>query len=141
MMRVLRIPAIALIVLGGCDSTERRDAEVVLTAIARFRAADNASTPAMVDALKATPCVAPDACKAKDECVTTGEATAKALRLKAELEIGIGALERGTLAKDSPEAQALPKKLDEAETLLKQGHDGLAKCDEQVQALKRKYRL
>lgn len=130
-----------LSLLVGCDSAERRDAETVLAAVRRFRTADNASTPAMVDALKATPCVAPDACKTRDDCVAVGEATAKALRLKAEVEKGIAAVEKGALAKDSPEAQELPKKLEEAETLLKQGHDGLATCDEQVQALKRKYRL
>ncbi|MBX3205011.1 MAG: hypothetical protein KF764_08070 [Labilithrix sp.] len=127
--------------LAGCDSAERRDAQSVVIAVTRFRTADNASTPAMVEALKATPCSAPDACKARDDCAATGEATAKALRLKAEVEKGLDALEKGTIAKDSPEAAALPKKLDEAEVLLKQGHDGLARCDEQIQALKRKHRI
>lgn len=127
--------------LAGCDGAERRDAASVVTAVARFRSADNASTPAMVEALKATPCTALDVCKTRDDCVATGEATAKALRLKTEVEQGLAALEKGTLAKDSPEAQELPKKLDEAERLLKQGHDGLTKCDEQVQALKRKHRI
>jgi hypothetical protein len=131
----------SLLVLASCDSAERRDAETVIVAVTRFRTADNASTPAMVDALKATPCTAPDACKTRDDCVSTGEATAKALRLKAEVEKGLSALEKGTLAKDSPDAKELPKKLDEAEILLKQGHDGLARCDEQVQALKRKHRI
>ena len=131
----------AFAVLAGCDSAERRDAASVVTAVARFRSADNASTPAMVEALKATPCTALDVCKTRDDCVATGEATAKARRLKTEVEQGLVALEKGTLAKDSPEAQELPRKLDEAERLLKQGHEGLAKCDEQVQALKRKHRI
>ncbi|MDF2698258.1 MAG: hypothetical protein K0S65_6641 [Labilithrix sp.] len=131
----------SLVLVPACDSAERRDAETVIAAITRFRTADNASTPAMVEALKATPCTAPDVCKTRDDCIATGESTARALRIKSEVERGLAALESGTLAKDSPEAKALPAKLDEAETLLKQGHDGLAKCDEQVQALKRKHRI
>ncbi|HVH43190.1 MAG TPA: hypothetical protein VM925_12635, partial [Labilithrix sp.] len=123
------------------DAADRRDAATVVAAVGRFRGADNASTPAMVEALKATPCSAPDACNARDECVATGEATAKALRLKAEVEKGLAALEKGTLANDSAEAKALPKKLDDAETLLKQGHEGLPRCDELVQGLKRKHRI
>ena len=136
--------ALALVVClpsAACDSAERRDAATVVAAVGRFRSADNASTPAMVDALKATPCTAPDVCKTRDDCVATGDATARALRLKSEVEQGLTALEKGTLSKDSPEAKELPTKLDEAESLLKQGHEGLAKCDEQVQALKRKHRL
>ncbi len=132
---------LACLPAAACDSAERRDAATVVAAVGRFRSADHASTPAMVDALKATPCSAPEVCKARDDCAATGEATAKALRLKNEVEKGLAALESGALSKDAPEAKELPKKLDEAETLLKQGHDGLAKCDEQVQALKRKHRI
>ncbi|MBX3227331.1 MAG: hypothetical protein KF837_08460 [Labilithrix sp.] len=134
------VPAL-LGALTSCDSAERRDAEVVLTAIHRFRSAPNESLPAMVDALRATPCANPDTCRARDECLALGESTAKALRLKSEVEQSLAALDKGTLAKDSAEAQSLPKKLDDAETLLKQGHAGLPRCDDAVQALKRKHRL
>lgn len=125
----------------GCDSAERRDAETVVAAVSRFRTAESASAPAMVEALKATPCNRSDTCKARDECASTGDATARAVRLKNEVERGLAAIERGTLAKDSPEAKELPRKLDDAEVLLKQGFDGLGKCDEAVQALKRRYRI
>ena len=133
------LPLFALSV--ACDGAERRDAETVVAAVTRFRTADNASTPMMVDALKATPCTAPEVCRVRDECAAVGAATSKALRLKAEVERGLAALEQGRLAKDSPEAKELPAKLDEAESLLKQGHEGLAKCDEQVLALRRKHRI
>jgi hypothetical protein len=126
---------------SACDGAERRDAERVIAAVTRFRTADNASTPAMVNALKATPCSAPEACRTRDLCVATGEATARALRLKGEVEEGLAALEKGTLAKDTPEATSLPAKLDEAERLLREGHDGLAPCDEALQALRRRHRL
>jgi hypothetical protein len=127
-------------VLLACDP-DRRDAETVLNAVRRFRVADHAATPAAVEALKATPCSAPDACQTRDTCVAVGEATSRALQLKAEVEKALAAIEAGTLAKDTPEARELPKKLDEAETLLKKGHEGLATCDELALALKRKHRL
>jgi hypothetical protein len=38
-------------------------------------------------------------------------------------------LEKGALAKDSPEASALPGKLDEAEKLLQDGRAKMATCD------------
>ncbi len=129
------------VALAACDGAERRDAETVLIAVNRFRIADNATTSAALEALKATPCIAVEACRTRDACALPGESTAKALRLKAEVEKGLAALEKGTLTRDSPEAQELPKKLADAETLLKKGHDGLAACDEQVHALKRKHRI
>lgn len=135
------IPIAFVLALLACDGAERRDAESVVLAVTRFRTADHAATPAMVEALRMTPCNAPDVCKTRDDCVAVGEATSKALRLKAEVERGLAALEKGALAKDSAEAKELPKKLDDAETLLKQGHEGLTKCDEQVQALKRKHHI
>ncbi len=77
----------------------------------------------------------------RDVCIASGDATARALRLKAEVEKSLAELEKGTLPKESAEAQALPKKLDDAQKLLEQGHDGLPRCDEEVQALRRKHRI
>lgn len=124
----------------ACDPG-RREAEAVGTAVARFRSADNASMPAMLDTLKSTPCSAADVCKTRDACVESGSSTVKGLLLKSEVEKSIRALEKGALAKDSIDAQVLPSKLDEAERLLKQGFDGLSKCDDEMHALKRKYRF
>lgn len=125
----------------ACDSADRRDARVVLSAIQRFRSSDNPSTPSAVDALRATPCSAPDACQAKETCLIAGDATAKALRLNAEVQQGIAALDNGTLNPETAAAQELPKKLDESRKLLKTGEDALPACDEQVQALKRRHRI
>lgn len=140
LQRGLRASVISML-LVGCDGAERRDAETVLIAVRRFRTADHSMTVAALEALKATRCVAPDACRTRDACVAAGDPTVKALRLKAEVEKGLAALDQGRLTADSPDAQQLPKKLAEAEALLKQGHDGLAACDEHVQALKRRHRI
>lgn len=127
--------------LAACDGAERRDAETVVNAVARFRSADTASTPAAVSALRETPCKAAEVCEVKEVCLAAGEETMRALKLKAEVERAIAALEKGTLEKESPEAQALPKKLDDAEKSLQKGHEGLPACDERVQGLKRKHRI
>lgn len=131
----------ALVVCSGCESSERREANSVVTAITRFRHADHASTPAAVEALKATPCSVVEVCQARDTCLAAGESTSKALMLKSEVERALAKIEKGELAPDSVEAKGLATKLDEAETLLKKGHESLPACDEQVQALKRKHRL
>lgn len=136
--------AVLIVMFGvgtACDSAERREAQSVVMAVRRFRTADNESTPAMVEALRGTPCSTHEVCEARDACVAVGEVQAKALRLKVEVERGVAALEKGALAKDSAEAKVLPQKLDEAESLLRQGHEGLGKCDERVAALKRRLRI
>jgi hypothetical protein len=51
------------------------------------------------------------------------------------------ALERDAMAPDSPEARALPAKLDEAEALLKEGFAALPACDDRLMALRRAYQL
>jgi hypothetical protein len=141
----LRGSALAVLSIGllvsACDAAARTDAATVVSAVSRFRSADNGSLPAMVSALKATPCTSAEACQARDVCVASGESTAAALRLRADVEKSLADLESGRLSKDAPEASELPKKLDEATTLLKQGYDGLVPCDERVQGLKRKYRI
>lgn len=142
-MRAVATALLAATLAGalGCDGEKRQEAERLVVAVERFRRADNPGKPAAVDALRGVPCSASDVCRARDACLASAEATAKALRLKSEVEQGLAALERGALAKDSPEAQALPEKLDDAESLLKEGFEALPKCEEEITALKRRYRL
>jgi len=131
----------ALAFLALACSDERVEAERVVTAVDRYRRADNAEKPTRADELRAVPCNAADVCRARDACVASAEPTSKALRLKHEVEKSLAAVERGELAKDSPEAIALPKKLDDAEAFLKEGFDHLKDCDDQIMALRRKHRL
>jgi len=132
---------LVFLVLLACESPERAEAQRVVAAVDRFRQVQNPDKPAAADALRAVPCSAADVCKTRDTCLLTADATGRAIRLKSEVEKGLDALEKGTLAKDSAEAKALPKKLDEAESLLKEGLDKLQACDDQVMALKRKHRI
>jgi hypothetical protein len=130
-----------LAMLAGCTTGGKQEAAQVVEAMDRFRKADNPAKPDTVVSLRAVKCSAPDVCKARDACLASAEATAKALRLKSEVEMGLGAIEKGTMARESAEAKALPAKLDEAENLLKEGFAALPACDDQTMALKRKYQL
>jgi hypothetical protein len=137
------IAAALLFALGvtACESAERRETAVLAQAVERFHIADNTQKPAAVTALRAVPCTAPAVCRARDACLAAAEPTAKALKLKSEVEQGLSALEKGQLPKDSPEAHALAQKLDDAEGLLKEGFKALPACDDQVADLKHKNRL
>jgi hypothetical protein len=132
---------LVLVLAPACDSADRREAEGVATAIVRFRSVDLAATPAAVEALKKTTCTKPEICAARDACVVAGDAMSRAIALKDEVARSLAAVESGALAKDSPEAQGLTPKLDEAEAALRKGQAAIPTCEEQLQALKRRYRL
>ena len=125
----------------ACSTGARQEAAQVVEAVDRFRKADNAGKPATVEPLRAVKCTSADVCKARDACLASAEATAKALRIKSEVEQGLSAVEKGTLSRDSEAARALPAKLDEAEALLKEGFAALQPCDDQIMVLKRKYQI
>ena len=129
------------VILSACTSGAKQEAAQVVEAVERFRKADNAAKPSTVETLRAVKCSAADVCRARDACLASAEATAKALRLKSEVEQGLSAIEKDAMPRDAPEARALPAKLDEAESLLKEGFTALPQCDDQVMALKRKYQI
>lgn len=133
--------AMAASALVACDGAERREVASLAMAVERFHRADNVGKPAAVEQLRALPCTAADVCRARDACLAAGEATAKALRLKSDVEQGLAAVERGALPKDSLEASLLASKLDQAEALLKEGFQNLPACDDQVATLKRRHHL
>ena len=132
---------LALTLLPSCHTGEKQEAAQVVEAMDRFRKADNPAKPSTVESLRAVKCTVADVCKTRDACLASAEATSKALRLKSEVEQGLSAIEKGTLPSDSAEAKALPAKLDEAESLLKEGFAALPPCDDRIMALKRAYQL
>ena len=126
---------------GSCDHDRRADAMLLIGRVDQFRRADNATKPSLVDDIRTTPCNEDDICAAKTACLAFAEPTAKALVTKHEVEVSLGAIEHGTLAKDTPEAQSLPAKVDAAEALLKDGQSKLDACDSLLMGLRRTYRL
>lgn len=136
-MRPRLVVAVALVgLVAACESPKQREGASLTTAVERFRQAENVEKPARVEAVKAVACTAPEVCTAKAACLAAIEPTAKALSLKAEVERALSDLGSGKLARGSPEAEALPKKLDEAEALLKQGRDAMPRCDEALGGLR-----
>jgi hypothetical protein len=129
----------ALAALPACTAGDRQEAAQVIQAVERFRRAENPQKPATVATLRAVACHAGDVCRARDACLASAEATARALRLKSEVEQALAALEADAMPRDTPEARALPGKLDEAESLLNEGFAKLPACDAELMALKRSY--
>jgi hypothetical protein len=125
----------------ACDGAAKREAASVVAAVDQFRRADNAARPARVEALRALQCSNADVCRARELCLASAEPTGKALSLKAEVEGALARVERGELPPTSPEAKALPGKLDEAQALLDRGHEALGACDDAILALKRTYAI
>lgn len=130
---------LALVALLACDASAHREAESVAIAVERFRQADVAGKPAAAEALRAVPCSVPDICSTRDVCIAAADAWAKAIVLKEEVGRAIDRLEKGTLAKDAPEAQGLVEKLEEAQKQLDAGQARLGECDEAVTAMRRKH--
>jgi hypothetical protein len=126
-----RLASLALVAaaLAGCTGAGKREAASLVSAVDAYR---HAPGPAKVQRGKAVgevECSEAKVCEAKTACVAAIEPTVRALALKDEVAARVGELEKGTLAKDSPEAQALPGKLDEAERLLQDGRAKMQACD------------
>ena len=142
----MRIKLAILPVLAGavavtaCGGAGKREAAALTDAVDRFRGAT--ADPALAvraDAVAAVACSETRVCDAKRTCVQAIEPTAKALALKNEVGAKLADIEAARLAPDSPEAQALPLKLDEATRLLREGHKKMDECDTMLTDLRLAY--
>jgi hypothetical protein len=140
MKPVFALVALSLAALAACGAAKQEAASLV-AAVDRFHKAENADKPARETAIAAVVCTDTDVCEAKRVCELTAKATASGLLLKAEVERGLAALEKGTLSKTDDAAKALPAKLDEAQRLLGEGHAGMPACDQKILALRGQYGL
>lgn len=122
--------------LTACSGPGKREAATLVDAVDRYRRADDASKEAQGQVVAAVACTDSRVCDAKQACVAAIEPTTRALALKDEVARLLVELEAKRLAPDSPEAGALPGKLDEAERLLKDGRAGMARCDARLTDLR-----
>ncbi len=122
--------------LAACGNPGKREAATLSDAVDRYRRAADASKEAEGKAVAAVVCSDARVCEAKQACVAAIEPTTRALALKDEVARSLIELEQKRLAPDSPEAEALPGKLDEAERLLKDGRAGMARCDARLTDLR-----
>jgi predicted transcriptional regulator len=126
--------------LAACASG-KQEAASLIAAVDRFHRAENADKPDRETAIAQVVCADRDVCEAKRLCDTAARSTAAGLVLKAEVEKGLAAIEKGTLAKTDDAAKALPDKLDEAGRLLGEGHAQMPACDQKILALRGRYGL
>jgi hypothetical protein len=75
-------------------------------------------------------------CDAKRACLAAIQPTAQALALKEEVAARIEDLQSKRLSPDSPEAQALPGKLDLAARLLSEGRAKMPECEKKLADLR-----
>ena len=138
--RVVRAGLLLSLSLVSCSSTKQEAASLV-AAVDRFHKAENADKPEREKAIAQVVCSDADVCDAKRVCDASAKASASGLLLKVEVEKGLAALEKGTLAKTDDAAKGLSDKLDEAGKLLAEGHAQMPACDQRILALRGRYDL
>jgi hypothetical protein len=123
--------------LVACGNPARREATSLTVAVDRYRqAADGPSRQAQAEAVSAVACTDTRVCDAKQACVAAIEPTVRSLALKDDVIRRLEDLEQKRLDPTSPEARALPGKLDEAEQLLKEGRAKMTVCDARLRDLR-----
>ena len=129
-MRIAWILGLAA-ALAGCGHN-KEEARALVSAVDAYRAAKNDDKPAKADALDKVPCTDPDVCAAKDICRKSADATAKGLRIQAELEAAV---------RDGGKADpdVMQKKFDEANSDLAEGYGYLEECSAKIQALHERF--
>ena len=127
-----RVCVVLLLLVAGCHSKD--EARALVSAVDAYREAPNDDKPAKADAISRVGCTDDEVCKAKDVCKKSADATAKGLRLQAEIQAAVK--DGGKM-----EADALQKKFEEANSDLAEGYGMLEDCRSKTEALREKYSL
>ncbi len=143
-MSARRLVALAVLTvlsaLPAC-SPAKREAASLVSAVDRYRRAENVAKPTQAAVLERVACTDRDVCDAREACLASSRPTSRGLILKSEVEAALANLHAGTLAAGDATARELPSKLDEAQRLLDEGHASLSACDAKITALRLKYGL
>jgi hypothetical protein len=126
--------AVAVVALAGCDEKERAtrsEAAGVSRAVDAVRSAENAQKSAPLDALRRTPCSAPEVCAVQSYCVAAYEKHVAALGLVDEA--------KATVA--TAPAEKVAATLTAAETALGQAKTMTDECATRQGELVRKFRV
>ncbi len=135
---MVRPLAVVLALAGalGCTSSAKREAASLLVAMDRYQREGNATKVTDAQAVAAVACTDGRVCETKRVCLAAIEPTARALALKDEVSARVDDLQAKRLAPDSPEAQALPGKLDLATKLLNEGRSNMPLCERKLADLR-----
>jgi hypothetical protein len=126
--RTSSVVVLATVALA-CASPAKREAEALTAAVDQYRRAENEAKPRRAETVIAVACTDAEVCAVKGACMAAISPTVRALTLKDDVAARLADIEAKRLAPDSPEAAALPGKLDEAERLLKDGHAKMEACE------------
>jgi hypothetical protein len=133
---VLALAAGVLALVVACGSPGKHEAAALIDAVDRYRRSAGPSRDALGQAVAAVACTDTRVCEAKQACMAGIEPTTRALTLKDEVARRLVDLEQKRLETDSPEVEALPGKLDEAERLLRDGRARMTTCDARLTDLR-----
>jgi len=115
----------------GCQG--KQEARTLIQAVDAYRAARNDDKPARADALDKVQCTDEQVCAVKAVCTKSADATAKGLRLQAEVQAGV---------KDGgANADLMASKWKEASSDLEEGYGLLEECRTKTDALREHYGL
>ena len=133
----MRRVAWVLLVVGtlgtvGCHA--KQEAVALVSAVDAYRAASNDEKPKKAAAIDAVACTDKDVCEAKDACRRSVDATAKGLKLQAEIQAAIA--DGG-----KPDPDMMQKKFEESNSDLAEGYGFLDQCNSKIQALKEHFGL
>ncbi len=131
-LAIVRIAVFCATFVTACGSSAKRETAALSAAVDRYRRADNSSKAAEAQIVAGVACTGEKVCGAKAACVAAIDPTTRALQLKDEVTRRLGDLQNKRLSPESPEAEALPAKLDEATRLLGEGRAKMAICDKQL---------
>jgi hypothetical protein len=126
--------AVALAVVG-CHDVAKDETASLSTAVERFRLADEREKHAREADIEHVKCTVDEVCIARDMCLSAASDLNKSEVIRVEVQRSLAKLESGALKKEDPEAQALPRKLDEAEALIKSSREKMTNCDTRLAAL------
>jgi hypothetical protein len=117
---------------GACAGGAKREASSLAAAVERYRRAESSAKGVQAQTVAGLACSDSRVCEAKRACVAAIDPTARALALKDEVARRVADIQDKRLSPDSPEARSLPGKLDEAETLLREGRAHMPECERKL---------
>ena len=130
-----RLALVCALLAAACTSAARAETSALASAVDRWRRSEGPGKDTAGRAVGAVACSERQVCEARQACVAAIEPTSRALALTDEVTARMIEIEAMRLAPNSPEASALPDKLDEAKRLLEEGRAHMADCDAKLAAL------
>jgi hypothetical protein len=125
--------------LAACAGSGKRETSILAAAVDRYRRAAEPGKAAEAETVGRVACTDEKVCAAKTACLAAIDPTTRALAIKNDVTRRLADLQQNRIAPSSPEAQALPDKLDEATHLLTEGRTKMADCDKQLTDLEVTY--